>query len=650
MGKSLCSAMRKAMCGGVVALFCFSPVALAETSLPEEFNFPEKIEPVLLENCIRCHGNRQANGDLNIERIMYERPLVKHRELWLNIIARLEAKEMPPEEETRRPSEEEYALLEAWLDQSINHFDYSKVRDPGYESARRLTHTEYNHTIRDLFGLDLRPGDKFPSDLSGKSGFDNSANSLFIQTLLMEKYIYAADEVVETALPAEPKSAEDKDRIRRFLGEPPAPGGESVAASRALERFLLRAYRRPPSTEEVSELVELFEQQYAENPDYEGAVKSVLKTVLVSPNFLLKMEKPSQSAEEYAVDDFELASRLSYFLWASMPDDQLFELASAGKLHEPEVLQEQVGRMLADPKSLTLGDVFAAQWLGFEHLGTRVRLDPIDNPWCTDFLMDSMKAESSLFIHGLIVENRPLAELIDSDYTYLNDVVAELYGIEGVEGPEMRKVKVDTSQRGGVLGHGSIMATTSLRRRVSPTIRGKWVLTDLLGTPPPPPPPNVSQFSEEVRRNRRLSSRERLQMHSENPRCAACHSKIDPLGFGLENYDYFGQWRTHTRRGRQAIDASGTLPDGTTFNGPKELKTILVETRLDDLARQVTQKLLSYALGRQLEYYDEPAIRKIAAALEEADYGMQTLIYEIVDSYPFRFKKDLSSTMEGGLS
>jgi hypothetical protein len=328
--------------------------------------------------------------------------------------------------------------------------------------------------------------------------------------------------------------------------------------------------------------------------------------------------------------------------------------------------------MLADAKANTLGDIFAAQWLGFEHVGTRIWLDPIDNPWCTASLMTAMRDESSLFFMSLLRDDRPVGTLIDADYTYVNEELATtLYGMEGIDGEQMRRVSLDDPNRGGVLGQASILALTSNYKDTSPVKRGAYVLDTLLGTPPPPPPLNAGVLSEEVADLRGLSFREKLEMHSRNETCRACHSKIDPIGFSLENFDYFGKWRA-TYDFRQRVDdpseadetvefqtetspepvvryfknthrvimADGALPDGTTFTGPAGLKRALLDTRHDDLVRQVVSKMLAYALGRQLEYYDEPAVRTILVALETDDYRFQTLLQQIVASYPFRYKKN----------
>ena len=360
-------------------------------------------------------------------------------------------------------------------------------------------------------------------------------------------------------------------------------------------------------------------------------------TALVSPAFLMKSERAKETDEPYRVDQYELASRLSYFIWASMPDEELFRLASEKRLASQEVLEKQVTRMLVAPKSNTLGNVFAAQWLGFDALGVRVRLDPIDNPWCTDTLMGAMKKESAMGFTSLIRENKPLTELIQSKTTYVNEELAKFYKMKGVKGDHMRRVVHTDKRRYGLFGQASVLAVTSTPHRTSPIRRGEWILDSLLGTPPPPPPSDAGELDEGIEENRKLTFRQKLEMHSKDPRCNSCHREMDPLGFSLENYDWFGRWRTKSR-GR-SIDSKGTE-----FDGPIGLRDVLTGEKMDDLARQVTRKMLSYALGRQLEYYDEPAIQKILVVFKKDNYRMQTLLREVCASYPFNFRKNRDIT------
>ncbi len=657
---------------GVVTLVLAGALGTAAAASAQTDADAHAIAPLAEQYCYRCHGPQTQTAGINLATLVIERPLVRNRETWARIIEALDEGKMPPAAAPQPPFEVRRRMA-AMLHRDIEEFDYSTIDDPGFELMRRLTHTEYDNTIRDLFGVALNVTDRFPDELTGSSGFENSSNTLFLQPALMERYIAAAERVVELALPAEPTDVRHRaSRDLVFVATPGDGLGEVDAAEAVLERFLGRAYRRPATAGELDQAFAQYRSGRAAGLGHEVALKRVLQAILISPKFLLRVERGRAGADSYPVDDWELASRLSYFLWASMPDQELFDLAARGGLRDAATLRAQVTRMLADRRADTLGTVFAAQWLGFQHVGTRIWLDPIDNPWCTATLMTAMRDEASLFFLSLLRENRPIRNLIDADYTYVNEELATtLYGMDGVRGEHMRRVALDDPNRGGVIGQPAILALTSNYKETSPVKRGNYVLDVLLGTPPPPPPPNAGVLSEEVADLRGLSFREKLEMHSSNETCRACHSRIDPIGFSLENFDYFGRWRDtydfrqrvedpaeadetiefqtetspepivrHFKNTHRVIAADGALPDGTSFAGPTGLKRALLETRHEDLVRQMVWKMLAYALGRQLEYYDEPAVRTIIAALEADGYRFQTLLQEIVASYPFRYKKN----------
>ncbi len=635
------------------------PAFIASAAPPEDAIFEQY--------CFRCHGDKTQSAGINLAKLAAQRPLVRNAATWRRVMEALATGAMPPRAQPQ-PMDTERRAVKDSLDQQINHFDYSRIVNPGSAPLRRLTHTEYNNTVRDLFGVDLKPAARFTPEMSGDSGFDNSANTLFLQSTLMERYIAAADRVVEDALPDDPTS--DVHRRTRALIFTPASretNPDSDAASKTLGRFLLRAYRRPPTAEESDRAMAEYRRGRDAGQTYERAIKRVLAATLISPKFLLRLEAAPSDARAARVTDWELASRLSYFLWASMPDDELFDLAARGKLQHRRTLLKQIERMLADSRADTLGVVFAGQWLGFQNIGTRVRMDPIDYPWCTDSLMDSMRAESAMFFLSLLRENQPIRRLIDANYTFLNqELASKLYGLKGVDGTHMRRVALEDRNRGGILGQPSILAITSNFNQTSPVKRGFWILDTVLGTPPPPPPENAGEFKPEVQKNKNLSFREKLAMHSSDKSCQGCHSKMDPLGFSMENFDYFGQWRDayivkvkveqpvepgvvvdpnlppppgSIKEIRKAIDARGILPDGTSFDGPAGLKQALLERRHDDLVRQTVRKMLAYALARQLEYYDEPAVRRIIADVKTGGYRFGTLLTSIVTSYPFQYKK-----------
>ena len=589
----------------------------------------------LIKNfCLDCHDGETQKGEINLKAALGSEPLVKNLDLWKTVINRIENGDMPPKKNDQPSYSEKKALLK-WLDREVVQFDYSYIDDPGYEQARRLTHIEFSNTLRDLLGLNMNLVEDFPIDLSGKSGFDNSANTLFLQPILMERYLGAIDKAVEATIPLEGNPTEKSPVL---IVWPNNKEEELEAAGKIINRFLLRAFRRPPTNREVNEVSAVYNRSREKNEPFAIGVRRALGAALVSPVFLLKSEQVKETNESYQVDEFELASRLSYFLWASMPDDELFRMALEKRLAKPDEFARQIVRMLADSKADALGNVFAAQWLGFDALGVRVRLDPIDNPWCTDTLMTAMKQESAMGFTSLVRKNKPLSDLIQSKTTYVNEELAKFYKLKGVKGNEMRLVAHTDKRRYGLFGQASVLAVTSSPYRTSPIRRGEWILDSLLGTPPPPPPPDAGELDEDIEENRKLTFRQKLEMHSKNPRCYSCHREMDPLGFSLENYDWFGRWRSESR-GR-SIDSKGRLPSGTEFEGPIGLRDVIVGEKLDDLARQITRKMLSYALGRQLEYYDVPAVRKILKVFKEDNYRLQTLLREVCSSYPFKYRKN----------
>ena len=601
-----------------------------------QISFESDILPLLRSHCLDCHGATDASGDLNLESLAGQQPFVVNRRHWLNVKQQLRVRSMPPSD-AEAPPENERRLLIAWLTHAIDQFDYSTVRQPGYEPARRLTHEEYNNTLCELFGVDLRPADRFPADLKATSGFNNSANSLFIQPILLERYVNAAEQVVLDTLSPEAPIA------NRRAAEQIVIGNQSPKA--AVLRFAERAWRRPLETMEEAQLTSFFDKAIRGGRTGRQALLETIQVILISPRFLIRTEHfPDTSGGAFEVSDYELASRLSYFLWASMPDPELFEKAADGSLREPRVMGQQVDRMLHDKKSHTLGSLFAAQWLGFGNLH-HIKPDQIDNPWATDSLLRAMKEESALLFNSIVKDDAPIETLITADYTFVNEELARHYGMRGIREQPMQRVSLKEQGRGGILGHGSILAITSFPGRTSPVVRGNWILSELLGTPPPPPPPNVSQFDEELEERVSLSAREKLELHRRNPNCNACHREIDPLGFALEEFDWFG--RQYTGRRRRNTDVRGELPSGTVVHGLAGLREALVAERRDDLVEQITRRMLSYALGRQLEYYDEATVRDIIDKVESSDRRLQSLIHAIVRSDAFRMKQVPAGTEKG---
>ncbi len=425
---------------------------------------------------------------------------------------------------------------------------------------------------------------------------------------------------------------------RRLMIQSPKSKAEYPAAAKAiLSRIVPQIWRRPTTDAEIDRLVALVEHVTADGSSFERGIQTALQAVLVSPRFLFRLEQEPTDAAPNAVrslDDFELASRLSYFLWSSTPDEELLAAAREGKLtRDTAELDRQTRRLLADPRSKSLVENFAGQWLQLRNLAT-ISPNPRRFPKFTKELRADMRRETELLFETILKEDRPLIEFLSADYTFVNQRLAEHYKMEGISGDEFRRVPVNPEQRGGLLGQASILTVTSNPTRTSPVKRGKWILENLLAAPPPPAPAGVPPLKESTRREPiELSLKERMAQHRSNPACAACHQLMDPLGFGLENYDATGVWRTND--GNADVDASGDLPDGRQFTGPKELRAILLE-RSDDFRRCFTERLLTYSLGRGLEYYDECALRAIVRSGKADGDRVSAYVLGIVHSSAFR--------------
>lgn len=415
------------------------------------------------------------------------------------------------------------------------------------------------------------------------------------------------------------------------------PGAhDETCAGEIVTSLARRAYRRPVTAEEVAPLVDLIAQAQDAGDSFEEGVRVAVQAVLLSPHFLFRIEQDAVAGatDAHLVSDHELASRLSYFLWADMPDDTLFDLADRGRLGRPDVLQAQVQRMLADPRASALVDTFAEQWLQLRNLD-RAKPDPTLFPAVDDELRAAMRQETDLFLAAIIREDRSLLELIDAPFTFLNGPLAHHYGITGVTGEAFQRVPLDGTHRSGLLTQASVLTVSSYPTRTSPVLRGKWVLQNLLGAPPPDPPAGVPPL-DVAAVGSTVSLRAQLEQHRANATCAVCHDQIDPLGFGLERYDATGAWRTHD--GPFEIDDSGTLPDGTTFRGSFELKGIL-RSQGDAFTKNLAEKLLTYALGRGLETYDTAAVNAITARVAAAEHRFSSLVEAVVESQPFRMRR-----------
>jgi hypothetical protein len=429
---------------------------------------------------------------------------------------------------------------------------------------------------------------------------------------------------------------ETPSRARLLLCRPQSAAEEAPCAREILATLARRAYRRPVETADVDELWPFYEAGHAES-GFERGIQRALERVLVSPQFLYRVERVPPDAEPgsiFAVNELELASRLSYFLWSSMPDDELLDVAAAGQLTQPRVLSRQVARMLADPRADALVENFAAQWLFLRDVAGRDP-DPFLFRDYDEGLRSFFATETELFVGSVFRSERSVVELLTANYTFLNERLAEHYGIPHVRGSHFRRVELPaSSRRGGLLGHGSILTLTSYPTRTSPVLRGKFVLDNLLASPPPPPPPDVPALvAETLAEGQKLSMRDALAAHRADPKCASCHAQMDPIGFALEQFDAIGRWRD--TEGGLPIETASTLPDGTVVDGLEGVKALLLEDR-ERFVSALTEKLLMYALGRNIQYYDLPAVRAIVRGAEPRGYTFAALVEGIVMSVPFR--------------
>jgi mono/diheme cytochrome c family protein len=431
-------------------------------------------------------------------------------------------------------------------------------------------------------------------------------------------------------------------RRRIFVCRPSGGSDEESCARKILTTLAHRAYRRPAAGADIEPLLGLYRSGRSEDGNFDAGIQMALEGLLVSTEFLFRIERdpanlPPDTA--YRVSDLELASRLSFFLWSSIPDDELLALAEQGKLREPAVLEQQVKRMLRDRRSKSLVDNFAGQWLFLRNVhGVNPNRDVFSE--FDESLRQAFQQETYLFLETLFREDRPVLDLLRADFTFLNERLALHYGIPGIYGNKFRRVQLADESRRGLLGQGSILTITALANRTSPVMRGKWVLENLLAAPPPPPPPNIPALREKNSDGKVMTMRQQMEQHRASPACSVCHSRMDPIGFALENFDAVGKWRT-TDAG-SPIDPSGSLPDGFKFEGPTGLQKALLN-RPELIVEAVTEKLLTYGLGRTLEYYDYPAIRGIARDAKAGEYRWSSIVLGIVKSTPFQMRRSRTS-------
>ena len=587
-------------------------------------DFRRDVLPVLETHCFSCHDDT-AKGGVNLEALSKEDAFWREPKTWEKTLNAVRDASMPPAK-NEQPRPEERLLVSAWLTAALDNPDPTRVpSDVGRNVLRRLSRLEYNNTVRDLLGIESRPADRFPPDAGGGGGFDNNASTLFVPPILMEKYLTAATDIVAEARP---------ELI--FHVRPGEAKDARTAARENLTWLATRAFRRPVAEDEIGSLLALFDSTMRQGAKWDEAMRQGVRVLLISPSFLFRTEEDRPGLAPQRVSDWELASRLSYFLWSTMPDDPLLALAREGKLADPAVFEAQVRRMLADPRARTLAENFASQWLRTRELQTSVHPANDTFPEFTPALRDAMAEEPLAFFHALLREDRPLTECLDADYTFVNAELAGFYGLDGVKGDGFQRVTLTDRNRGGVVTMAGVLTLTSYPRRSSPVLRGKWMMEQILGSPPPPAPPMIKNVPTSDKERNGLTFRQQLEVHRNRPECASCHKTMDQLGFGLENFNPVGTWRTSVAA--VPVDSSGELPDGSKFTGPAELKRLLTGRR-DEFTRNVTERMFSYALGRGVEQTDWLAIRQIARAVANDGYKSQRLVLEIARSLPFQFRR-----------
>jgi Protein of unknown function (DUF1592)/Protein of unknown function (DUF1588)/Protein of unknown function (DUF1585)/Protein of unknown function (DUF1587)/Protein of unknown function (DUF1595) len=483
-------------------------------------------------------------------------------------------------------------------------------------------------------------GIAFISDMGHRLAMDTrpprpSIASFFFQQYQKDPQLLG----VQIVGPFQPGKASDTPSHRRILVcQPATPAEEEPCARKILTTLAHRAYRGQDTEADLQKLMTAYKTGRGKG-EFEAGIEWALESLLVQPAFLFRVERDPATVRPgvpYRISDLELASRLSFFLWSSIPDDELLAVAKRGKLSDPVVLAQQVTRMLADSRSATLAKNFAGQWLWLRKL-PYVAPDVSLFPSFDDNMRQAMRKETELFFNSQVREDRPVSDLLTANYTFLNEELAQHYGVPNVYGDQFRRVTLTDERRFGLLGQGSILTVSSYANRTSPVIRGKWLLENFLGTPPPPPPPNVPALKENDEGTKPTTVRQRLEQHRRNPVCASCHRNMDPLGFALENFDAIGRWRAVDAESQEVIDPSGAMSDGTKFDGVVAFRTVLLARRAQFVGT-VVEKLLIYATGRGAEYYDRPAIRQILRESAPNDYRWSSIILGIVKSKPFQMR------------
>jgi mono/diheme cytochrome c family protein len=632
------------------------------------------IRPLQAKYCFSCHGATKPKGGIDLA----SRKGIEKPHAWKEVWERLRSRQMPPLGKPQ-PTAVERERMVAWIESVFAHETLDGQADPGPLRPRRLNAREYINTVRDLFVTGGKPSVRktsfeplkdgrislyrmfpppehpthfvtrfLPQDTSD-GGFDTLAESLTIPPFFVEKHLRATKVLLDEMYTVNASRSSSYQwtlyagLLKLEKGPAPKNKTQRQLVAEFLRDFASRAFHRPVTADEAEKYTKLFDQAQAKKEDFESSLRLPLQAILVSSNFtILWSDQEQKKTPARALNDHELAARLSYFLWSSLPDEALIKLADKGQLRDEKVFDAQVRRMMGDWRSregMLFG--FLMQWLQLDRLD-RAQPDADKYPaYFQNNLGDQMTQELLMFADAIMVEDRSILEFIDADWGFLSYPLAEHYGVKDFPGkktggdqPPWYRVKYADKRRGGVLTMGKVLIGTSQPTRTSPVHRGKWVLETILGTPPPPPPPEVDNvLKEEPDGKKKLTVPQLMARHRDNPSCVACHQMIDPLGLAFESFDPTGKWRDKDQD--QPIDTRGELIDGTKFNGVAELKTVLM-TRKDEFTRGFVEKMLTYALGRKLDYYDVATVNRITQAVKDDGYKFSRVVIEVARSYPFR--------------
>ncbi|MEZ6067070.1 MAG: DUF1592 domain-containing protein [Planctomycetaceae bacterium] len=610
-------------------------------------SYERDIWPIVQARCQKCHSGDEPQGGFDVTPFASGEAVSQKLEMWDEVGKRVRLREMPPEGSPQL-NDAQKGVFHRWLDARPRQDFCSQLATDetqswyrGYVMSRRLTRTEYLNAVRDAVGVPIDSSLAPPSDGSGGEGFDTNGDTLFTSPIHIEQYLAIASQVVNDALPeVEPEGTDPvaervrAARTRLLVSLPGAQVPDEQAAREVIRAFTYRAWRRPVSDTEVDSLLSLYLQTRASGGNFVTAVRQPLKAALVSPNFLFVVEAESPTGGVQRLTPYELALRLSLLVWSSIPDDELLRAAEAGELDTNEQVITQLRRMLADPRARAIGENFGLQWLGLANFRTTTKPDAEVFPAYTEELADDLREEAIRFVADVFREDRSLLELIDAPYVTVNGRLAQHYGLALDPDADWQRLETADRQRGGVVTLGAALMTASYPRRTSPVLRGRWVLEEVLGSKVPPPPAGVPAL-EESEASHAATLRERLELHRQKTECAACHDRMDPLGFGLDNFDALGRWR-ETDNG-QPIDSTGKLPSGQTFSGPAELKRILLQ-RGGEFEKHLVRKLLGFALGRDLNKFDQCVIDECLKRLKSEGHRSGAVLETIVTSYPFQHR------------